>query len=799
MHTKFIYSKPLTYVSKSNRSVSSYVDTVRKWPLVLTAILCLAATLVKGQNAYYQQNLVSDLPGVADSTDTNLVNPWGLAFSAAGPFWLSDNRTGLSTLYNSNGIPQALVVTVPTPPGATSPATPTGIIFNSSTNFTVAASAPAHFIFATEDGTISGWNSGTNAVLKVNNSSSAVYKGLAFGSSNGSNYIYAANFFAGTIDVFDGNYNAVTLAGSFVDPSIPAGFAPFNIQNIGGQLYVTYAMQDATKHHDIAGPGNGYVNVFDTSGNFIQRLISQGALNSPWGLAKAPAGFGPFAGALLVGNFGNARINAFDPSTGAALGTLNGPSGNPISIVGLWALAVGNGGSGGDAHTVYFTAGIPGLGNVQDHGLFGSLTALPATFTSITDLGNAASLSWVDGQNTFLLQRKTVADSTNWFDVLTTQSRGAIIPKDVQDFSCFRLQSTCTNTVLAFSVLLSGASEVSPTSSTGQGVGTLSLEGSNLTYFITFSGLSAPATAGHIHAPATTTLNGGVVVPFSVPAATSGSFSGSTPLTLDTISNIVSGLAYVNIHTSLNPGGEIRGQIVPLHMPITLNGASEAPAVATSATASGSLNFVGNQLFYSISFSGLAGPATAAHIHGPAVPGVSGPVLIPLNTPPASTSGSFSGVVSLVPTNLATLLIGQTYINIHSTVNPGGEIRGQIWPIQLAASMNGASESPTNNSAGSGSGFLIITNGVLGYNVSFTNLTTSATASHIHGPALPGVNAGVIIPLSGVPAATSGSFSGTANISSQTMFWILTGQTYVNVHSATFSAGEIRGQVEPND
>src|SRR6266571_1930009 len=233
-----------------------------------TAALLLQLRSAGAQNAYFQHNLVSDIAGYADRTDTNLVNPWGIALSGTSPFWISDNHAGLSTIYNGSGAPQSLVVIIPPPSGGTPPGAPTGIVFNNTTNFAVAPGSAARFIFATEDGTIASWASGNSAVVKADNSASgAVYKGLALGSSGGSNYLYAANFFAGTIDAFDANYSAATLTGSFSDPSIPAGFAPFDVQNIGGKLFVTYAKQDAAKHDDVPGAGNGFINIFDTSGN----------------------------------------------------------------------------------------------------------------------------------------------------------------------------------------------------------------------------------------------------------------------------------------------------------------------------------------------------------------------------------------------------------------------------------------------------------------------------------------------------------------------------------------------------
>ena len=322
-------------------------------------------------NNYVQTNLVSDIPGLAANTDPNLVNPWGIAFGPTSPFWISDNHTGLSTLYRGSGEIVPLVVTIPPPGGspAGTQASPTGAVFNGSADFNGDL-----FLFATEDGTIAGWNGGTSAIREVDNSgASAVYKGIAIAGD----LLYATNFSAGTIDVFNSSFGLTTVPGGFVDPTLPAGFAPFNIANIGGQLFVTYAKQDADKHDDVAGPGNGFVDVFNTDGVLQKRLVSQGVLNSPWGMAVAPAGFGPFGGDLLIGNFGDGTINAFNPSTGNLLGTLEDSNGQPIVNQGLWGLQFGNNNATFDPHALYFTAGIPGGGSVEDHGLFGKLQPVP--------------------------------------------------------------------------------------------------------------------------------------------------------------------------------------------------------------------------------------------------------------------------------------------------------------------------------------------------------------------------------------------------------------------------------------
>ena len=346
--------------------------------------LCFAFRALAGSNAYIQHNLVADTPGVADLTDPNLVNPWGIAQSATSPFWISDNGTGLATVYSTSATATLTVASlkVTIPRGAASGAGTgpvTGQLSNSTTVFLI-GTTKASFLFCTQDGTISGWNGGAAATIKVDNSSKgAVYDGMALGGASTAPQLYVANFHSGAVEVYDGNFAPVTLAaGAFTDAKIPSGFAPFNIVNIGGKLYVAYAKQSSAGNYDVAGPGNGYVDIFDMSGNLTTRLIAAGALNAPWGMAIAPANFGVFANMLLVGNFGNGLINVYDPAAGTALGALQNPSGSAISIDGLWALQAGNGKSGGDTNAVYFTAGP----DAQQHGLLGSLQAAPVVSTS---------------------------------------------------------------------------------------------------------------------------------------------------------------------------------------------------------------------------------------------------------------------------------------------------------------------------------------------------------------------------------------------------------------------------------
>ena len=326
---------------------------------------------------YRQHNLVSDGAVPADLVDPNLVNAWGLASSPTSPWWISDNGAGRSTLYGVSTGTIPLVVTVPGAMGQQG--TPTGVVFNGGTGFFVsngAGTSPARFIFASEDGTLSGFR-GVPVVIAVDNSGSgAVYKGLAIAGSR----LYASNFHAGTVDIFDDHFNPVHLPGAFTDPDLPAGYAPFGIQDIGGTIYVTYALQDADKHDDVAGQGHGFVDAFDTDGNLVRRVASKGELDSPWGLALAPADFGVFSNDLLVGNFGNGRIHAFDPGLLEGngqfqhRGSLQSAEGRPIAIDGLWALSFGKGAANnGPMNTLFFTAGPDG----EQHGLFGTLVGAP--------------------------------------------------------------------------------------------------------------------------------------------------------------------------------------------------------------------------------------------------------------------------------------------------------------------------------------------------------------------------------------------------------------------------------------
>ena len=361
-----------------------------------------------GQTTFTQTNLVSDGSVPALQIDSNLINPWGVSHSPTSPFWISDNGTGLASIdsvsgqnVTLNGVPPVTVA--PASPDA-GPAAPTGQVFNAfqaNDAFTLQDGKPATFLFATEDGTISGWNpgAGSQSLIAVNESQNpadgsealglgAVYKGLAIADTDQGPMLYAANFRHGTVDMFDQNFNAV---GSFTDPNLPAGFAPFNVQVLDNKLFVTFAKQDDAKHDDVAGSGNGFVDEFNLSGQLLDRVASGGPLNSPWGMTIAPDSFGKFGGDLLVGNFGDGTIDAFDPNNFKFEGQLLGSDGKPIAIQDLWALTPGNGGSAGDPNTIYFTAGLQD----EQHGLFGSLT--PNSPTSSTVAANSGATSSMMG------------------------------------------------------------------------------------------------------------------------------------------------------------------------------------------------------------------------------------------------------------------------------------------------------------------------------------------------------------------------------------------------------------------
>ena len=355
--------------------------SVTRLVVLLGVVAAVAAVVAGGSSAapkhaaatgYTVRNLVSDGGVPAEHMDANLVNGWGIAAGPSTPWWVADNGTDVSTLYDGNGIARSLVVQVE--------GGPTGMVFNGGSAFVVkdqaGHSGPALFLFASENGTIHGWNPAvpppapsTHAFVVVNHRrDGAIFKGLAIAG----NTLYATDFHNGRVDVFDGTFMQINMPGAFVDPALPAGYAPFGIQNLGGLIYVTYAKQDADREDEVDGHGLGFVDAYDTAGHLLGRVASGGDLNAPWGLAWAPAGFGQFSGDLLVGNFGDGRINAFAQGSGGSftkVGQLRDSAGQPIAIDGLWGIGFGNGNASGPVNTLYFAAGPDG----EQHGLFGRI------------------------------------------------------------------------------------------------------------------------------------------------------------------------------------------------------------------------------------------------------------------------------------------------------------------------------------------------------------------------------------------------------------------------------------------
>jgi len=341
----------------------------------LACTLALGAPAFADPGNYQVTPLVADVAGAATHTDPNLVNGWGIAMRATSPIWVSDNGTGKSTIYNGIGATVIPAVTIPAASGSDH-GVPTGITGNpSAADFRVAGpdSAAANFIWCTEDGAIAAWNSGTTATIEFVAPDGAVYKGLALAGNGTSFRLYAADFHNGKIDVLTNTFAPTSVPGNFEDPSIPAGFHPFNIMNLQGNLYVAYALKESGGDDEVAGAGLGFVDVFDADGVLIERVASRGKLNAPWGMAIAPAGFGKFSNHLLVGNFGDGTINAYDVKSFTFAGQLRAADGGVLKIDGLWGIAFGNGFQRQPTDTLFFAAG-PGD---ESHGLYGKIEPAP--------------------------------------------------------------------------------------------------------------------------------------------------------------------------------------------------------------------------------------------------------------------------------------------------------------------------------------------------------------------------------------------------------------------------------------
>jgi uncharacterized protein (TIGR03118 family) len=388
----------------NNGLLEDHLNTT-KLLLGLIVTLGSAAMLPAQQSGYSQTNLVSNTASVATTTDPQLLNPWGIAYLPGQDFWIANNNSGTSTLYDGQGNKNALVVTIPgatkNPNGNCSPGCPTGMVANGNGSYFGGGS----FIFDTEDGIIANWNGGISAVVAYDNSASgAVYKGLALLNST---FLLAANFNSGKVDVYDRNFTPTALSGSFTDPNLPAGFAPHGIHVIGNQIYVAYAMQDAPKHDAQPGVGLGQVDVFDMNGNFVSTFVgSGGELNAPWGVVETPSTFGTLANAILVGNFGDGTIDAFD-TTGKFLGQVTDSSNNKLVNPGLWDMVFGGGGSSGDPGTLYLTAGGSNQPNLPAGGTTTAVFAsvVPAAAVSTPDFSlslSAQSATVVPGGSTNL-------------------------------------------------------------------------------------------------------------------------------------------------------------------------------------------------------------------------------------------------------------------------------------------------------------------------------------------------------------------------------------------------------------
>ena len=805
-----------------------------------------------GINAYRQTYLVSDIPGVATILDSNLVNPWGVTFSASSPFWVSDNQTGVSTLYSGDvgGSPFTKVgLTVSIPGGSN-----TGVVFNGTNDFVITDSngtGPARFIFDSEVGQVAAWRSGTSAISKVT-TPNAVYKGLAIGNNGTANFLYAANFNSGKIDVFDSSFAPATLAGNFTDPTLPANYAPFNIQNLGGRLYVTYALQDANKKDDVAGPGNGFVDTFDTNGNFLGRLISNGVLNSPWGLVISPASFGLFGNALLVGNFGDGRINAFNPNNGALLGTITDQGGNQFQINGLWALVFGNGGSGGDPGTLYFSAGIED----EAHGLFGKLQAAAPAPTLIQFSSETYSVNEGDGA----------------INVTVTRTGDLSQPATINFATVDQSAAQVTDYTAALGTLHFAGGEAGKTLSIAI-TDDVFVE-SDETFLVV---LSNPTGAG-LGQPngAEVTIRDNDSGPPPVPVSTVRSGAGATPAAIqsqvdqfriDLGNNNGIGNTFETGRREINWDGVPDNSSAPNNLPANFfnvnsprgvvfstpgdpAGTFQVSAKAVNPTSTpvrfGNLNanyptifstFSPERLFTALSSTGnvvdvtffIPGTNTPATVSGFGSVFTDVDILnstkiqyfdsanaliLEQSVPASAGSGSLSFLgVSFTNRRIARVSIvsGNSHIGPDDTAGNDvvvmddfiyGEPQATapISPKTFVGSLNGAQEVPPKTTNGLGTGTVILSadETTAKVSLSFSGLGTPANAAHIHGPAVPGVNALVLFPLS-VPAATSGSVNDvTISLTPQQVQFLKDGLLYFNVQTTTNPGGEIRGQILSN-
>jgi uncharacterized protein (TIGR03118 family) len=599
-----------------------------------------------------QTNLVSDIPGLATvTTDPNLINPWGISNSPTSPYWVADQGTNKTTLYNGQGTPNAVVVNVP---AVGIPSGPTGTVFNSTTGFLVSGTA-ANFIFVTLDGTVAA-GTGTAARITEATLPGAVFTGLALANNGTANFLYAADFVSGqTIKVFDSTFALTTLTAAFVDPTLPVGYAPYNIQLLSGKLYVTYA-QIGVRGANI-GPGLGYVSVFDTNGNFLQRLISNGPLNAPWGLAIAPTGFMNFAGDLLVGNFGDGIINAFDPATGTFLGTISNPAGHPIANPGLWAIQFGNGNLGSTATTLFFNAGI----NNEQDGLFGSITPGPVTLNFAPQLVNTPSAQTLTVENTGSA-------------ALTLSAAPALTGTNTADFAV-AAGSTCTN---GATVAAGSSCTITVTFTPGavgsRGPATLSIAdnaaGSPQTVIVTGTG-AAPAPAVTLAPLTPLTFPGQLVSTASTAQTITVTNSGTASLTF--------GASAISVSNDFAQTNTCNGATVALSATCAIN-VTFNPAATTNNPRTGTLSIADNAAGspQTVALSGtawdfnLSAPTSAATSAGTpasivvtvnALGGFTGPVTLTcLGTIPQGNCAAPSGAVTAPGSGTLTVTTAASFL-----------------------------------------------------------------------------------------------------------------------------------------
>ena len=567
-------------------------------------------------NANRQTNLVSDVPSLAQILDPRLVNPWGLSMSATSPFWSSNQGSASATLYGGDVGATPLfknTLNVTIPGGLT-----TGTVFNGSADFVITAgggTGPARFLFAGLNGNIDAWRAGTAAIVAATQPGH-VYTGLAIGNNGVANFLYASDFKNGKIDVYNSTFAPTTLAGNFTDPALPAGFSPFNIQSLGGKLYVMYAKVDPATGRDAPGPGNGFVSTFDFNGNFL-RARFQWHAELALGVTLAPATFGLFSNKLLVGNFGDGHINAFDPTNGTYFGTLNDQTGHVLEIERLWAIFFGNGVGGGDLNTLYFNAGI----GDEEHGIFGKIqdAAPPAVQLQLSS------------------DNYVVSEGVGFATITVTRTGELSTPVSV-NFATFTESSpgnasTLNDFIQANGTLNFASGDASKTFRVLI-IDDVRLEGDE-----------------HLDVVLSNPVGGGLGTP-----------------------------NHAELKIVENDSTAVLSPVITTFVG-SLDGAHEVPFRISNGTGTGVLivtDAATGAAKSSLNFANVTSNAVAAHIHGAAVEGVNAPILFPYTTTPVTTGSVPEITFMMTPTQQTQLRNNLFYFNVHTVNFPGGEIRGQI-------------------------------------------------------------------------------------------------------------------------